>query len=1100
MQEYILDQGWEEAGIRDADGSIADLGAIPQGGKPADLITIKPTSQVMIEGTEATLFFSLDVGSGSFSNPQIKYFRFIEVEYQGKTWSVDVEPIPAEAIHEMPVNAPISVGANTVSVTVPERGADDMYGFFEMVIEGTGSNGETVTSTVGFLPYRKMENYFKVNILDVQTEDILDTVVAGDTVFLQIEPVHLDGSPFNNPIDTTTVSLQSGAPLYGIDCDLANYGGCDTFTVDRKIEIRYRVPVIFTTVPENGVEFVRANGKWINPDDSTVRLPFSGATTNGVTILPGPPEKVLFQDPPSNTLSGVPQTIDPGTDYPGKLEVYDRFENRVNQPTPVKLSSVHPQIGDFVGGAQEIETGTDGIGVFQVRVGPGANEDDIFTLQGQIGSKTPDQADMKVGKPLDKFWIFYGDTGAFNEAKRLEGQVGIRLAFQVWASQDGITVNESDNEITVTGTNSGMLFFASEDAEEPATVFPVTGGKANLWVTSATAFEDEMIEVRDVNDNTILPGSRSKVYFRRSPTSVQSAAFYSTNGLGQVDSLVVNYKEPMALVPDSLAFYWPQQGESARKSLPQSSLALSEDKLTLSIKLDEPYPEGITFGRGFGISYDRPNPNVPVDSSSFEITDKVGPILTEAKLYERFYPGNDTFVVTFSEDVNLASVLGECFSLIKAGAEPVNLELINMAVSVNGEITVRFAVPDLVDGAPQEGDSLKIMAETIEDVPGNTAHPANRPVVIQVVSKPVPIDRSWYLDLDADGEVDRIAIDFAQNIRDLSQIGVSAQWVDANINSGELSADRLSYSESDRSLIFANVEDVFSDARDRTDGSMKITVRYLNFSDQSDDDFASDSAAPVIKSARFLPGEIIDENNSEPNKLLVSFSESVVEDVTSLEEPFLFVGIGNNNYQMILRDGKKEHGEYSFLVDTLIGTDYPSGSDSIWIDAAAGIQDHSGNVQDEPGNKRVKMNVTPKPYKLTIKTGPNPFVPGKPFENIPQDLAARIPFNGGVIIKVDPLTYIDDSNGQGLEILNATIYDAVGNKIAMCADALDANERMAVVDDSDPGSSIMYIAWSGHNMQGRIVGPGTYILHFIVKGNDGKENSFVTKIGVRPQE
>ncbi|MFW6255057.1 MAG: hypothetical protein ACOC41_09035, partial [Chitinivibrionales bacterium] len=83
VTEFILDAGWEAAGIRDADGSIADLGAIPFAGQPSDVVTIKPLAPVVINGEKAIVNFDITCKEGEFSDPAIKYFIFIDnVEFQ----------------------------------------------------------------------------------------------------------------------------------------------------------------------------------------------------------------------------------------------------------------------------------------------------------------------------------------------------------------------------------------------------------------------------------------------------------------------------------------------------------------------------------------------------------------------------------------------------------------------------------------------------------------------------------------------------------------------------------------------------------------------------------------------------------------------------------------------------------------------------------------------------------------------------------------------------------------------------------------------------------------------------------------------------------
>ncbi|MBD3242156.1 MAG: hypothetical protein GF331_16310, partial [Chitinivibrionales bacterium] len=141
VQQYIVDKGWPEAAITDPDGSIADLGAIPSaGGRITDLVVVKPVSPVVINGTTATMTFDVAVTEGTFSGPSIAYIRFIKnVEFHADAFGGNAAPVPATDILEVaiPAGTQIKPGSNTLTVTVPPRGADELYAFFELILEGT---------------------------------------------------------------------------------------------------------------------------------------------------------------------------------------------------------------------------------------------------------------------------------------------------------------------------------------------------------------------------------------------------------------------------------------------------------------------------------------------------------------------------------------------------------------------------------------------------------------------------------------------------------------------------------------------------------------------------------------------------------------------------------------------------------------------------------------------------------------------------------------------------------------------------------------------------------------------------------------------------
>ncbi len=68
---------------------------------------------------------------------------------------------PGTVVEVKAPNSPLQIGLNNLTFSVEQTGE---YAFFEVVVEGKGSNGQTVTSAVGFLPYRKLQNVFSVKL------------------------------------------------------------------------------------------------------------------------------------------------------------------------------------------------------------------------------------------------------------------------------------------------------------------------------------------------------------------------------------------------------------------------------------------------------------------------------------------------------------------------------------------------------------------------------------------------------------------------------------------------------------------------------------------------------------------------------------------------------------------------------------------------------------------------------------------------------------------------------------------------------------------------------------------------------------------------
>jgi hypothetical protein len=281
VQKFIVDQGWPAAGIRDADGSIADLGAIPSGGKISDIIIIKPVTPVAINGTTATFSFTIAIQSGKCTNPIVKYLRFVKnVKFQN-FWGNSVLPIPAADILDIPIPAtPLSLtSVNTFTVAVPARAATELYAFFELIVEGTGSSGQTVSSTVGFMPYRRLDYSLTITPTNIKG-DTISSVTVGDTVVLVFEARKNDGTRFTNPIAPVDVNLSSGNILQ--DSTRQN-----PFSLPGGITNGVaRTMAVFTAVPPgNSLEYIQATGMWHSSVDPTQMLVLFG-TSNGIVILP----------------------------------------------------------------------------------------------------------------------------------------------------------------------------------------------------------------------------------------------------------------------------------------------------------------------------------------------------------------------------------------------------------------------------------------------------------------------------------------------------------------------------------------------------------------------------------------------------------------------------------------------------------------------------------------------------------------------------------------------------------------------------------------------------------------------------------------------
>jgi len=166
---YIKNKGWPEAGIRNPDGTMADLGAIPSSSakRQSVVVRVKPTTVVTVNGTDATIGFNLGVDGGELNNSRIRYFKWIyEIPNNSNSFGYSFKIVPATAVKSvaMPTTT-LKIGNNNVAFTIPSAliNPDTTYGFIEMTVEGMDKNGNRVTSDIGFLPYRAL--YSTVTLL-----------------------------------------------------------------------------------------------------------------------------------------------------------------------------------------------------------------------------------------------------------------------------------------------------------------------------------------------------------------------------------------------------------------------------------------------------------------------------------------------------------------------------------------------------------------------------------------------------------------------------------------------------------------------------------------------------------------------------------------------------------------------------------------------------------------------------------------------------------------------------------------------------------------------------------------------------------------------
>lgn len=733
VQKFVKDAGWPEAGIRDADGSIADIGAISMSGSPKEVITVKPLSPVIINGTSATISFSIIGLVGKLENPKIKMLGWQNLlTFQKDVFGSAVLPLP-ESMNMLSQAgaAKIEVTGSTFTLTVPARGPADYYAFAEIILEGTSSTGQTITTDVGFLPFRKLDYKFLVQVVDDNNVP-LTSIKVGQQANLKITPQGVNGTPFANKISPVSVSLNSGADI------LTSISPMTPLTFPDGITGTVAKPIIFTKVPVGGLEFVTAAGVYTQGTNSQA---FFGVSS-GIKILTGDPAKIVFLDPPSKS-TGVKTTIDPGVLYPVKVEVRDVFDNIVDAKVPVTLTSDKPDYGNVDGPATST-TDSAGVANFKVKV-TGGDLNQEFELKATVAGGFQDLAVMKVGQARDRLWILYADTVTFSANTELHGVAGERLRVTVRAGKTpDVKLADRVTVFQVTAT-PGLAVFASPTDVAQANTFTLVNGEAVIYVTGTMPVSNGILTVTPTVENTIVGTDRNKIFFTFSPFSVASAACYADNGFAAVDRAEFLFSQDLKRAPDSIRISWPGPGLNLRTVSTGITLDPANPR-HVTLRLSPAFPAELSSGTGPGTvySFDPATPDIPVQAASFTAVDGVGPLLDSAKVFEKIEPGaGDTLFVAINEATTPNTLSGASLVLIKkSGGAPIVLAVLSPTENPRAGGTgrgFRIALADLGAQSPEAGDSLRINgAGPLTDISGNHAHVANRPVVLSLRPTPRP--------------------------------------------------------------------------------------------------------------------------------------------------------------------------------------------------------------------------------------------------------------------------------------------------------------------------------------------------------------------------
>ncbi len=538
----------------------------------------------------------------------------------------------------------------------------------------------------------------------------------------------------------------------------------------------------------------------------------------------------------------------------------------------------------------------------------------------------------------------------------------------------------------------------------------------------------------------------------RNVNDILSAFYYADNGYGRLDRAEVHYEDSLESLPDSIIVNWPDL-QNSKTAYPEN-MTLSADGKSVVIVLPEPFDEGRTSFSGtdrLGISYLHTSAEEIV---TFRISEKIGPLITEAVLLERTVEGlyPDTLLLTFSEPVPLDSITENALLIKSPGQQERQLSVLHRTPTANG---IKVIVEQIV--TPE--DSIRINPNgNICDYFGNKAHKDNRFVPLRLKLGLPRIMHAFYLDRDADGIVETGSLHFNRSVKSDS-LRPEFSWA-KGASSQVLTPERFSYG-SDSTEIFIDLTDAFDKpVEDITSGFLSLKYNVSAYED-SGEVVLQDSAGPVLVSATLTIST--EDSISYPDTLRVNFSEAVPRGFNN--SPFHFKRKDSDSiYTMILEPIDNFDRSWTFLVRSYEDARISMHNDSVWIDAEALIGDQNGNIQTNPSNKRIMIKVKSNPSSFSAAAGPNPFNPKE----------------GSVSFFVGPKAKYKNHTGFDVTIV---IYDPLGNIV-----------HSHLESDCE---GVSEIKWNGRNRSGRMVGSATYLAYIkVLDKTTRKTEVFRLQIGV----
>ena len=238
-----------------------------------------------------------------------------------------------------------------------------------------------------------------------------------------------------------------------------------------------------------------------------------------------------------------------------------------------------------------------------------------------------------------------------------------------------------------------------------------------------------------------------------------------------------------------------------------------------------------------------------------------------------------------------------------------------------------------------------------------------------------------------------------------------------------------------------------------------------------------DRRGPEIERVLYFYG-VPGEQSNRPDTLIVYFNEDVMCDSvvsSSVSAEKLFIYFPGALEDDVFDGSYFKEAEINACDDALNMITIILPSTGLVTPGVDRMQITPGTLKDQwdnlsPDDGAIVTIQWGRDYKWLANTSPNPFDPA--FNEIPSFVNDKIRAGGGVP-SVQYGTVIEIVSIKGIDYgeSHVDIYDAVGNLVRKDLKAYRAGI----------GNKTTYFIWDGYNINGRIVGPGSYLAVIYIK-------------------